>query len=130
MSTACAALATGTFTDGSFGGATVGSGGTLTPPTTVGIGTLGGSGAGEASGALVLRTGGLTAVRPRLERPRTEATFSRAGIFAWPAGAKNVEPSGALNVLRLVPKALPTRAAEPSSATSVRFAETEATLRW
>src|SRR4051812_19572510 len=114
--------------------------GTLTPTVgigttgtlgagTVGSGTLAGSGTEEGSGLLVLRTGGLTAVRPRFESPRTERTFRRAGTLARLAGAKNVEPSGALNVFSVVPNALLTCAAEPSSRTSMRFAETEETFR-
>src|SRR3954468_12678380 len=74
--------------------------------------------------------GGSTAVRPRLERPRTAVVrpARASGRRAAPEGAKYAEPSGARKDSSVVPNARPTAAADPLTRTSVRFADTDTTL--
>src|SRR3954453_24117016 len=65
--------------------------------------------------------------RPRFDRPSTDRVRPRSALArrARDAGAKNADPSGALNVCSVVPNARPTAPPEPVTRTSSRFAETD-----
>src|SRR4051812_534239 len=108
-----------------FGGMMVGTGTGSFGGTMVGTGTGNGDGTAGAAGAGALRTGGETCVRPRFESPSTLAT--PFGARARVAGAKKLEPSGALKLCRWVWNARPVAAGEPLTRTSRRFAETSTT---
>src|SRR3954449_12987541 len=104
---------------------TVGTGTGSVGTVTVGTGTGTGTGSVGAGVAPALRTGGETCVRPRFESPSTLAT--PFGARARVAGAKKLEPSGALKLCRWVWNARPVAAGEPLTRTSRRFAETSTT---